>query len=74
MVHLRYRVNSSSEAWTTPTTSINHNQQRRLPDSSRALKSDTEYGVEASFDGNFVNGVLVSKTVQDEAPNRLKRC
>ena len=31
MVHLRYRVNSSSEAWTTPTSSINHNQQRRLP-------------------------------------------
>ena len=55
-VHLRYRINSSSETWTTPgpqSTTINSVEFPTLT----PLKSDTEYRVEASFDSTFNSGV-----------------
>ena len=66
MVHLRYRVNSSSEAWTTPTPQSTTTNSVAFPQFT-GLKSDTEYGVEASFDGNFVNAVI-SKTFKTKRP------
>ena len=66
MVHLRYRVNSSSEAWTTPTPQSTTINSVAFPQFT-GLKSDTEYGVEASFDGNFVNAVI-SKTFKTKRP------
>ena len=56
MVHLRYRVNSSSEAWTTPTPQSTTTSSVAFPQFT-GLKSDTEYRVEASFDGTFNSGV-----------------
>ena len=56
MVHLRYRVNSSSEAWTTPTPQSTTISSVAFPQFT-GLKSDTEYRVEASFDGTFNSGV-----------------
>ena len=55
MVHLRYRVNSSSEAWTTPVPQSTTDVPKEFPLSS--LKSDTEYRVEASLDSAFNSGV-----------------
>ena len=66
MVHLRYRVNSSSEAWTIPTPQSTITNSVAFPQFT-GLKSDTEYGVEASFDGNFVNAVI-SKTFKTKRP------
>ena len=66
MVHLRYRVKSSSEAWTTPTPQSTTISSVAFPQFT-GLKSDTEYGVEASFDGNFVNAVM-SKTFKTKRP------
>ena len=54
-VHLRYRVNSSSEAWTTPVPQSTTDVPKEFPLSS--LKSDTEYRVEASLDSAFNSGV-----------------
>ena len=56
MVHLRYRVNSSSEAWTTPTPQSTTISSVAFPQFT-GLKSDTEYRVEASFDSTFNSGV-----------------
>ena len=56
MVHLRYRVNSSSEAWTTPTPQSTTISSVAFPQFT-GLKSDTEYKVEASFDSTFNSGV-----------------
>ena len=56
MVHLRYRVNSSSEAWTTPTPQSTTISSVAFPQFT-GLKSYTEYMVEASFDGTFNSGV-----------------
>ena len=56
MVHLRYRVNSSSEAWTTPTSQSTTINSVAFPQFT-GLKSDTEYRVEASFDSTFNSGV-----------------
>ena len=56
MVHLRYRVNSSSEAWTTSTPQSTTTNSVAFPQFT-GLKSDTEYRVEASFDGTFNSGV-----------------
>ena len=56
MVHLRYRVNSSSEAWTTPTPQSTTTNSVAFPQFT-GLKPDTEYRVEASFDGTFNSGV-----------------
>ena len=56
MVHLRYRVNSSSEAWTTPTSQSTTTNSVAFPQFT-GLKSDTEYRVEASFDSTFNSGV-----------------
>ena len=56
MVHLRYRINSSSETWTTlgpQSTTISSVEFPTLT----PLKSDTEYRVEASFDSTFNSGV-----------------
>ena len=55
MVHLRYRVSSSSEAWTTPVPQSTTDIPKEFPLSS--LKSDTEYRVEASLDSAFNSGV-----------------
>ena len=55
MVHLRYRVSSSSEAWTTLTPQSTIGIPTEFPLSS--LKSDTEYRVEASFGSTFNSGV-----------------
>ena len=56
MVHLRYRVSSSSEVWTTPTSQSTTTNSVAFPQFT-GLKSDTEYRVEASFDGTFNSGV-----------------
>ena len=56
MVHLRFRVNSSSEAWTTPTPQSTTTNSVAFPQFI-GLKSDTEYRVEASFDSTFNSGV-----------------
>ena len=56
MVHLHYRVNSSSEAWTTPTSQSTTTNSVAFPQFT-GLKSDTEYRVEASFDSTFNSGV-----------------
>ena len=56
MVHLRYRVSSSSEVWTTPTSQPTTTNSVAFPQFT-GLKSDTEYRVEASFDGTFNSGV-----------------
>ena len=56
MVHLRYRVDSSSEAWTTPTPQSTTTNSVAFPQFT-GLKSDTEYRVEASFDSTFNSGV-----------------
>ncbi len=56
IVHLRYRINSSSETWTTPTPQSTSTNNVVFPQFT-GLKSDTEYRVEASFDSNFVTGV-----------------
>ena len=56
MVHLRYRVNSSSEAWTTPTPQSTTTNSVAFPQFT-GLKSDTEYRVEASFGSTFNSGV-----------------
>ena len=56
MVHLRFRVNSSSEAWTTPTPQSTTTNSVAFPQFT-GLKSDTEYRVEASFDSTFNSGV-----------------
>ena len=66
MVHLRYRVSSSSEVWTTPTPQSTTTNSVAFPQFT-GLKSDTEYRVEASFDGNFVNAVI-SKTFKTKRP------
>ena len=66
MVHLRFRINSSSEAWTTPTPQSTTTGSVEFPQFT-GLKSDTEYMVEASFDSNFVNDV-VSKTFSTKRP------
>ena len=66
MVHLRFRVNSSSEAWTTPPPQSTTIDSVAFPQFT-GLKSDTEYMVEASFDGNFVNAVI-SKTFKTKRP------
>ena len=56
MVHLRYRVSSSSEVWTTPTSQSTTTNSVAFPQFT-GLKSDTEYRVEASFDSTFNSGV-----------------
>ena len=56
MVHLRYRINSSSETWTTPGPQSTTISSVEFP-TLTPLKSDTEYRVEASFDSNFDSGV-----------------
>ena len=56
MVHLRFRVNSSSEARTTPTPQSTTTNSVAFPQFT-GLKSDTEYRVEASFDSTFNSGV-----------------
>ena len=56
MVHLRYRINSSSETWTTPGPQSTTISSVEFP-TLTPLKSDTEYRVEASFDGTFNSGV-----------------
>ena len=56
MVHLHYRVNSSSEAWTTPTPQSTTTNSVAFPQFT-GLKSDTEYRVEAALDSAFNSGV-----------------
>ena len=56
MVHLRYRINSSSETWTTPGPQSTTISSVEFP-TLTPLKSDTEYRVEASFDSTFNSGV-----------------
>ena len=55
-VHLHYRINSSLDAWTTPTPQSTSTTSVEFPRFT-GLKSDTEYRVEASFDSNFDSGV-----------------
>ena len=55
-VHLRYRINSSLDAWTTPEPQFTSTTSVEFPRFT-GLKSDTEYRVEASFDSNFDSGV-----------------
>ena len=56
MVHLHYRVNSSSEAWTTPTPQSTTTNSVAFPQFT-GLKSDTEYRIEAALDSAFNSGV-----------------
>ena len=56
MVHLRYRINSSSETWTIPGPQSTTISSVEFP-TLTPLKSDTEYRVEGSFDSNFDSGV-----------------
>ena len=55
-VHLHYRINSSLDAWTTPTPQSTSTTSVEFPRFT-GLKSDTEYRVEASFDSTFDSGV-----------------
>ena len=55
-VHLRYRINSSLDVWTTPTPQSTSTTSVEFPRFT-GLKSDTEYRAEASFDSTFDSGV-----------------
>ena len=55
-VHLRYRINSSLDAWTAPEPQFTSTTSVEFPRFT-GLKSDMEYRVEASFDGTFDSGV-----------------